>query len=73
MRECGVPREELFVSEYTDVFSPLYNSDAMIASKIYHPDFGYDSTLRCTDESYARFGLGMISPPSLLSIINKSY
>ncbi|KIP02414.1 hypothetical protein PHLGIDRAFT_26593 [Phlebiopsis gigantea 11061_1 CR5-6] len=43
VRECGVPREELFVT-----------------SKIYHPDFGYESTLRCTDESYAKFGLEYI-------------
>lgn len=29
-----------------------------IASKIYHPDFGYESTLRCIDESYEKLGLG---------------
>lgn len=43
VRECGVPREELFVT-----------------SKIYHPDFGYESTLRCFEESHQKFGLEYI-------------
>lgn len=34
-------------------------SNIVAASKIYHLDFGYESTLRSTDESYDKFGLGM--------------
>lgn len=45
----------------------------MIASKIYHPDFGYESTLRCTDESYAKFGLGKISSSTILSSMHSRY
>ncbi|KAI0091267.1 Aldo/keto reductase [Irpex rosettiformis] len=31
-----------------------------VISKIYHPDFGYESALRATDESYEKFGLDYI-------------
>ncbi|KAI0766801.1 Aldo/keto reductase [Irpex lacteus] len=43
VRECGLKREEVFVT-----------------SKIYHGDFGYESALRATNQSYKQFGLDYI-------------
>lgn len=34
------------------------NGSGYVASKIYHGDFGYESALRATNQSYKQFGLG---------------
>ena len=64
VRESGIPREEIFVSKSSPGRARLRDrrSDSLagIASKIYHPDFGYESTLRCVGESFDKLNLGMV-------------
>ncbi len=61
VRDCGLKREEVFVStshKYPPAYQILKYS---LASKIYHPDFGFESALCSVDDSFNKFGLGMPS------------
>ncbi|KAI0682111.1 Aldo/keto reductase [Cytidiella melzeri] len=40
--------------------SGIPREELFITSKIYHPDFGYESALRATEQSYKQFGLEYI-------------
>lgn len=56
VRESGIPREEIFVSEFALVISRDYAKYAILsATKIYDPDHGYRSTLAHVEESLAKF------------------
>lgn len=59
VRESGVSRSEIFISE-CDACGVLQSVVSYhIASKVMHHEHGYESTLRAIDNSLERFGFGM--------------
>ena len=75
VRESGVSREEVFVSAYFPsekrAKALLTKLALVLATKIYDPHHGYDSTIKAVDESLQRFGFGgcivECSPDSVLT------
>ena len=66
IRQSGVPREEVFISEFSRSGAVLSESDADFdtATKVYDHEQGYESTLRAVDDSLKKFGYG--EEPSLV-------
>ena len=60
VKQCGIPREDVFVSKskYERVRGRNSSHTVRLASKIYHPEHGYEQTLEAVDDSLRKFGHG---------------
>ena len=62
VKRCGIPRKEIFVSEFRPFRFVRWRNGladlACLASKIYHPEHGYQQTLDAVDDSLRKFGHG---------------
>lgn len=61
VRRSGIPREQIFISTNLCEATIHWLIWRFSASKIYHPDFGYERAKECILESVDKLGLGRSS------------